>query len=122
MEAIQLAQSLEALGNYVREKKVYETYYEAKTVYENLDQHSKTILAQAEIEVFNESKSVEVKLTQLEITRFALTNKAYTDHLEALKIARKQANDALAVVKSIELRFEVLRSLNRHFEPQDKFL
>lgn len=119
IDAITIGTGLEALGRQVKDEQIYEKYYQSKTIFENLDQQTKTILAQAEIEVRNESKNVEVSITQAEINRFALASTLYQDHIKALNLAREAMNAALAKVKSIEIRLEVYRSLNKHIEKQD---
>ena len=121
IDAITVGEGLEKLGRQIQNEQIYEKYYQAKTTFENLDQQTKTILAQAEIEVRNESKNIEIPITQVETTRFALTSGAYRKHIIALNDSRKEVNDTLAKVKSVELRIEVYRSLNRHLQSQDQF-
>ncbi len=115
MEVYTIQAGLEAIGKEIKNG-VYEDYFEAKTLFGNLDDQKKTMLAQAEIDVLEKARKSELTLTQTDIARFALDKDSYKDHLKGLSEARKQMNQCLAKVKSVESRMEIYRSLNKHLE------
>jgi len=115
-DLINLLEGLKSLSKQIKNGEVYEPYYEAKTNYENLNEQTKTMLAEAEMESSNRSQSVEVKLTQTEINRWALRSTTYKTHLEGVREARKKLNQTLAKLKATEARLEILRSLNKHVD------
>ena len=111
MEIQTIAQGLKAIGREIASG-IYETYYEAKTEYENLDEMQKTMLAIYEMK-YGEEK------TQSEITRKALADSEYQDWIRGLNEARRKMNSAYAKVKSVEARTSVYQSLNKHIQYED---
>jgi len=96
---------------YKQVDKITKDFQETKTNYENLNNHTKTVLAQIATR-FTGSES--------ERTRLALADSDYVTHLEALKFARQQYNRASALLEGLRLKISILQSLNRHLAVFDK--
>jgi len=80
-------------------------YQQSKTVFENLDKHSKTILAQTELDYTG---------SQAAIARNALADPRYIEHLENVKEARGAYNRSWALLRGLEIKLSCLQSINRH--------
>lgn len=107
----EIAQGLESLGKEIKAG-LYETYYQAKTEAESLEEYKKTMLAVAEIEVWSNHPNA----TQAEIGRRALASEGYQEYLKGLKTAQNEMNRALAKVKSVEARISIYQSINKHLQ------
>lgn len=93
-------------------EKLYTDMHEAKTKFENLDQMTKQVIAQAEIDAMD--SFLGQRVSQTEIQRKALASELFKTHLEGLKVARDLYNKALAKTKALEIKTEILRSLNKY--------
>lgn len=103
MDLQTIASQLEILFNTI--DKAMNMFQEAKTDYENLNNHTKTILAQT---------SGKYTGSEAERTRLALADQDYITHLEALKLTRQQYNRTSALVQGLELKLKILQSLGKH--------
>jgi hypothetical protein len=103
MEIITVQKRLEEA--YGQIDQVTKHYHRAKTNFETLDKHTKTILA---------SEATKVEGSESERNRRALASDTYAIHEKATQEARKEYNRCNALLKGLELKVEVLRSLNKH--------
>ena len=104
MDLPQIQQELEKL--YRQVVPITETYHQAKTQKENLDGHTKTILA---------CVSMKYEGSEAKIQRQALADEDYKSHLEALKLAVKDYNRTWALLEGLKIKMDILRSLNKNY-------
>lgn len=104
MDLQQIQQELEIIYKQVDE--ITKTYHQAKTQKENLDGHTKTILA---------CVSMKYEGSEAKIQRQALADKRYKSHLKALKLAVEAYNRAWALLEGLRIKMDILRSLNKNY-------
>ena len=103
MDLFNIQKNLETLHDQV--DTITKQYHEAKTLYENLDKHSKTI--QAVI-------SMDYEGSESKILRMALNDDQWKDYETSLKAARKEYNRAWALLEGIKIKLSCLQSLGKH--------
>ena len=101
-----ISQVIAGLEELIRTSdEVYSTYASAKSTYDNLSEHKKTIVAT--LAAKSEAKSA----TQKESDAYASDH--YSDYLKGLSGANSEYLQAMAKVKTLEVKLACYQSLNK---------